>query len=77
MFLHPFDDPSLVAGYGSLGLEILESVPDVDIVLCCCGGGGALAGVSTAIHNFKVELVLEKDYTKSNLNVNSRKILAM
>lgn len=51
-FLHPFDDLDLIAGYGSLGLEILEDVPDVDIVLVCCGGGGLLAGVATSIKLF-------------------------
>ncbi|TRY63214.1 hypothetical protein TCAL_10331, partial [Tigriopus californicus] len=51
-FLHPFDDLDLIAGYGSLGLEILEDVPDADIVLVCCGGGGLLAGVATSIKLF-------------------------
>ena len=46
IFLHPFDDRHLIAGYGSLGKEILEDVPDVDFVLICCGGGGLLGGHS-------------------------------
>jgi threonine dehydratase len=48
-FLHPFDDPLLFVGYGSVGLEILRDVPDVDVVLVACGGGGLLAGVATAL----------------------------
>jgi len=49
IFLHPFDDRHLIAGYGSLGKEILEDVPDVDFVLICCGGGGLLAGTALAL----------------------------
>ena len=48
-FLHPFDDLHLIAGYGSLGYEICQQVPDVSIVVVCCGGGGLLAGTSTAL----------------------------
>ena len=49
IFLHPFDDRHLIAGYGSLGIEILKDVPDVDFALVCCGGGGLLAGTSAAL----------------------------
>ena len=49
VFLHPSDDLSLIAGHASLGLEILEDVPEVDVVVVCCGGGGLLAGVAAAI----------------------------
>ena len=52
MFLHPFDDCHLIAGYGSLGAEVLEDVPDVDVAIICCGGGGHLAGVATAFAHF-------------------------
>ncbi|XP_033124860.1 serine racemase-like isoform X2 [Anneissia japonica] len=48
-FCHPFDDLHLIAGHGSLGLEILEDLPSPDIVLVCCGGGGLLAGTAAAI----------------------------
>ena len=48
-FMHPFDDPRLIAGHGSLGLEILEDLPDVDVVVVCCGGGGLLAGIAAAL----------------------------
>ena len=49
IYLHPFDNCDLIAGHGSVGLEILEDCPDVDVVVVCCGGGGLLAGVSAAI----------------------------
>lgn len=47
--MHPYDDIDLIAGHGTIGLEILEDFPDVDVVLVCCGGGGLVAGVATAI----------------------------
>ena len=52
IFMHPFDDPVLIAGYGSLAVEILDAVPNVDIILVGCGGGGSLAGISAAINTF-------------------------
>lgn len=47
--IHPFDDPGVIAGQGTIGLEILEQVPDVDAVVVPTGGGGLLAGVGVAI----------------------------
>ena len=47
--IHPFDDPRVIAGQGTVGLEILEDVPDVDVVLVGCGGGGLLSGVAAAV----------------------------
>jgi threonine dehydratase len=44
-----FDDPQVIAGQGTMGLEILADVPDVDVVIVPVGGGGLLAGVGTAI----------------------------
>ena len=49
VFVHPFDDPALHAGHGSLGLELLEDVPDADVVLVPVGGGGLISGVATAV----------------------------
>src|ERR1700759_4075858 len=48
-FIHPFDDPTLLAGAGTVGLEILEDAPDVDCVIVPVGGGGLLGGVASAI----------------------------
>jgi len=48
-FVHPFDDPVLLAGTSSVGLEIVEDLPDVDAVFVPVGGGGLLAGVTSAI----------------------------
>jgi threonine dehydratase len=49
ILIHPFDHPDIVAGQGTLGLEILQQCPDVRTVVVCTGGGGLLAGVAVAI----------------------------
>ena len=48
-FVHPFDDPAVIAGNGSAGLELLEDVPDVDVVVVGVGGGGLISGVAAAL----------------------------
>lgn len=48
-YVHPFADPAVIAGQGTLGLEILEQAVDVDTVIVAIGGGGLMAGVATAI----------------------------
>ena len=48
-FVHPFDDPEVIAGHGSIGLEILEDLPDVDVVVVGVGGGGLISGIVAAI----------------------------
>ena len=48
-FCHPFDDPEVIAGHGSLGLELLDDVPEVDVVVVGVGGGGLISGVAAAI----------------------------
>ena len=47
--VHPFDDPVIVAGQGTLALEVLEDVPEADVVVVPVGGGGLLAGVATVV----------------------------
>lgn len=56
VFVHPFDNPDIIAGQGTIGLEILEQLPDVDTVLMGVGGGGLLAGVAVAIKSRAKEL---------------------
>jgi threonine dehydratase len=48
-FVHPFDDPAVIAGQGTAGLEILEQVPDVEAVVVPVGGGGLISGVAAAV----------------------------
>ncbi len=49
LFVHAYDDPDIVAGQGTLGLEIYEQVPDVDTVIVPIGGGGLISGIATAL----------------------------
>jgi threonine dehydratase len=48
-FVHPFDHPVTIAGQGTVGLEILEDLPDVDVVVVGVGGGGLISGIATAL----------------------------
>jgi threonine dehydratase len=48
-FLHPFDDPAVIAGQGSIGLELLEQIPDLEAVVVPIGGGGLISGVACAL----------------------------
>lgn len=49
VFLHPYNDPEVIAGQGTLGLEILSDLPYVDVIVVPAGGGGLLAGVAAAV----------------------------
>jgi len=49
VFVHPFDDPRVIAGQGTIGLELAEQVPDLDAVLVPVGGGGLIGGVGLAV----------------------------
>jgi threonine dehydratase len=49
IFTHPFDDPDVIAGHGSIGLEILEDLPEVDVVVVGVGGGGLISGIAAAL----------------------------
>ena len=48
-FLHPFDDPAVIAGHGTVGLEIVDDMPDVDVVVVGIGGGGLISGTACAL----------------------------
>ena len=47
--VHTFDDDEIIAGQGTIGLEILEQLPDVDAIICPVGGGGLIAGIAVAV----------------------------
>lgn len=55
-FVHPFDDPKVIAGQGTIGLEILEQMPDVEAVIVPIGGGGLISGVAYAIKTLRPEI---------------------
>src|SRR6478735_9580990 len=55
-YIHPFDDPQVIAGQGTLAFEILEQVPDCEAIVVPVGGGGLLAGVATVLQALKPDL---------------------
>ncbi len=69
-YIPGFDDPAIIAGQGTLGLEILEDVPDVDVVVVPVGGGGLIAGVGRAIKalNPSVQLIGVEPTSASTLH---------
>lgn len=58
-FIHPFDDPAVIAGQGTIALEMLDDAPDLDIILAAVGGGGLAAGLAIAAsaHDTAVEVI--------------------
>lgn len=48
-FVHPFDDPAVIAGHGSIGLELLEDLPELDVAVVAIAGGGLISGVAAAL----------------------------
>ena len=55
-FIHPYDDELVMAGQGSIGLEILDQLPDVEAVIVPIGGGGLISGVAFAIKNLRPDV---------------------
>jgi threonine dehydratase len=59
--VHPFDDPVVIAGAGTVGLELLEDAPDTDAVIVGVGGGGLISGIQTAIGDRVRVIAVEPD----------------
>ena len=57
-FVHPFDDPKVIAGAGTTALEMLEEAPDLDVIVVPIGGGGLMSGISIAARAIKPEIEL-------------------
>jgi threonine dehydratase len=55
-FVHPFDDPWVIAGQGTVGLELLEQVPDIARVVVPVGGGGLISGIAIALKSARAEI---------------------
>lgn len=55
-YCHPFDDPFVIAGHGSIGLEIIEDLPEVDVVVIGVGGGGLISGVAAALKELRPDV---------------------
>ncbi|KQC05255.1 MAG: threonine dehydratase [Methanoculleus sp. SDB] len=58
-FIHPFDEAAVIAGQGTVGLEICEDLPDTDMIIVPVGGGGLIAGIATAAkaHNREIRVI--------------------
>jgi threonine dehydratase len=56
VFVHPFDDPDVISGQGTLGLELLAQVPDMSRILVPVGGGGLISGVAVAVKSVRPEV---------------------
>jgi threonine dehydratase len=54
--IHPFDDLAIMAGHGTVGLELLDDVPDLDAVVVPVGGGGLISGIATAVKSARPEV---------------------
>ena len=54
--MHPYDDPAVIAGQGTLGLELVEAVPDLDALVISIGGGGLIGGVALAARSLRPNL---------------------
>ncbi|MET0136756.1 MAG: threonine ammonia-lyase [Sphingobium sp.] len=57
-FVHPFDEPDIIAGQGTLALEMLEDAPDIDTLIVPIGGGGLISGVSTAARALRPDMTI-------------------
>jgi threonine dehydratase len=70
-FIHPFDDDAFMAGNGTIALEIIEDLPDVDVVIGAVGGGGLLGGVGSAMRALKPDtrIVAAEPETAAPLSV--------
>jgi len=55
-YIHAFDDPYVIAGQGTMGLEILEDLPDVDAVIAPIGGGGLISGIAVALKSLRPQV---------------------
>ena len=55
-FIHPFDNQDFITGHGTMGLEIVEDLPEVRTVICAIGGGGLITGVGSAVKALKPEV---------------------
>lgn len=58
LFIHPFDDPDIIAGQGTVALEIVADLPDLDRVIVPVGGGGLIAGIAVALKALKPQVTL-------------------
>ncbi|MCD8206066.1 MAG: threonine ammonia-lyase [Clostridia bacterium] len=80
-FIHPFDDECVIAGQGTIGLEILDEMPDVDAIIVPVGGGGLISGIAYAVKslnpNIKIYGVQSSGSPSMLASLSSGKIVAL
>ena len=78
-FIHPYDDPMVIAGQGTIGLEMIEDEPQLDTIIVPVGGGGLISGIAIALKSIKPSIRLIgveiKGYESVRLSINSGKIV--
>lgn len=81
VFVHPFDDEDVIEGQGSIALEVLEEVPDADIILVPLGGGGLISGIASAAKqmnpNIKIVGVEPDGAASASASVKSGKVVEL
>lgn len=65
-YLSAYNDPAMIAAGGTVGLEIIEDLPDADIVITCLGGGGLTAGVCLALKSINPNIQIWGVQTKNS-----------
>lgn len=75
VFIHPFDDLAVIAGQGTIGLEIIEELPEVDAIFVPVGGGGLISGVALAVKsiNPKVKIIGVEPYLAASMSLSIEK----
>ena len=70
VFVHPYEDPLIIAGQGTIGLEMLEAVPDLDVLVVPVGGGGLISGIAVAAKGLKrgIEIFGAESRTYPSMN---------
>jgi threonine dehydratase len=79
VFVHPYEDPLIIAGQGTVGLEMLQAVPDLDILVVPVGGGGLISGIATAAKalkkNIRVYGVETANYPSMHQHLNNQPVV--
>ncbi len=65
-FVHPYADPLIIAGQGTIGLEILDDLPDVELVIVAVGGGGLITGIALALRSSRASRYVDEFVTVSD-----------
>ena len=63
--VHPYDDPFVMAGQGTVGLEMLEDAPEAEVVLVQVGGGGLVSGIATAVKAMKPDVARDRSRART------------